>query len=83
MFEERIEINQDTLSEFDFTSIKGELVIVIDAESKEVKSKNIDQKEILKLTQKIGIKKAYQELKSKYKVSRNEFYKIALDLKNE
>ena len=83
MFEERIEINQDTLSEFDFTSIKGELVIVVDAESKVIESKNIDQKEILKLTQEIGIKKAYQELKSKYKVSRNEFYKIALDIKNE
>jgi ribosomal protein L20A (L18A) len=57
--------------------------MVVDAEPKNVGSTDINQKEILKLTEEVGIKKAYQELKSKYKLSRNEFYKLALNLKNE
>ena len=83
IYEERIEATSDNLDQIDFSSIKGELVMVVDAEPKNVGSTDINQKEILKLTEEVGIKKAYQELKSKYKLSRNEFYKLALNLKNE
>jgi 16S rRNA (cytidine1402-2'-O)-methyltransferase len=83
IYEERIEITSDNLDQIDFSSIKGELVMVVDAEPKNMSSTAINQKEILKLTEEVGIKKAYQELKSKYKLSRNEFYKLALNLKDE
>ena len=83
MFEERIEISSDSLNKIDFSTIKGELVMVVDAEPNNLESPQINQQEIIKLTKEVGIKKAYQVLKSKYKISRNEFYKLALELKNE
>ena len=37
----------------------------------------------LKLIEKVGIKKAYQVVKTKYKISRNKFYEMAIKLNNE
>jgi len=31
----------------------------------------------------LGIKKAYQVVKTKYKISRNKFYEMAIKLNNE
>ena len=42
--------------------------------------------EIIKLIDvfnELGVKKAYQQLKSKYKISRNDFYKLSIDLKDD
>jgi len=42
-----------------------------------------DFKEIKTVINEVGVKKAYQQLKSKYKISRNDFYKLSIDLKND
>ena len=39
--------------------------------------------EIKAIISKVGVKKAYQQLKSKYKISRNDFYKLSIDLKDD
>mgnify|MGYP003314988440 CR=1 FL=1 len=47
------------------------------------KIKDFDLKEIKEIIRDVGVKKAYQQLKSKYKISRNDFYKLSIDLKND
>ena len=81
--EQRISINQDNLEDIDLDSIKGELVLAISASPKENIDEPIDKDEILYNVNELGMKKAYQVLKTKYKISRNEFYKLAMELKNE
>ena len=43
----------------------------------------INYGEIKTAINEVGVKKAYQQLKSKYKISRNDFYKLSIDLKND
>ena len=81
--EQRITINQNSLKDFNLDSLKGELVLAISASPKENIEGQIDKKEILYNVNELGIKKAYQVLKTKYKISRNEFYKLVMELKNE
>ena len=81
--EQRITINQDSLEGFDLDGLKGELVLAISASPKESINRLIDKEEILYKVNELGIKKAYQILKAKYKMSRNDFYKIAMEFKNE
>ena len=83
MHEERIMLNSKNIEEFAFDSLKGELVLCVSAEINTQLQKDIDKKETLKLIEKIGIKKAYQEVKTKYKISRNDFYKLSIDLKDD
>ena len=47
------------------------------------KIKDFDLKEIKEIIRDVGVKKAYQQLKSKYKISRNDFYKLSIDLKDD
>ena len=47
------------------------------------KIKDFNFKEIKEIINEVGIKKAYQQLKSKYKISRNDFYKLSIDLKDD
>ncbi|MDA9659604.1 16S rRNA (cytidine(1402)-2'-O)-methyltransferase [Alphaproteobacteria bacterium] len=81
--EQRITISQQNLEYVDLGNLKGELVLAISASPKEDTDEPIDKKEILYNVRELGMKKAYQVLKTKYKISRNEFYKLALELKNE
>ena len=81
--EQRITINQDTLKDVDLDGLKGELILSISANSKNNAGGPINNKEILDKVNELGVKKAYQELKTKYKMSRNDFYNLAMKLKNE
>ena len=83
MHEERIILNSKNIKEFVFDSLKGELILCVSAEINTQLQKDIDKKETLELIEKVGIKKAYQEVKTKYKISRNDFYKLAMELKND
>ena len=55
--------------------------MAINASPKENIDEPIDKEEILYKVKELGVKKAYQVLKTKYKISRNEFYKLAMELK--
>ena len=79
--EQRITINSENLKDFDLDNLKGELVLAINASPKENTDGPIDKEEILYKVKELGVKKAYQVLKTKYKISRNEFYKLAMELK--
>ena len=83
MHENRVMLNSDNLGEFDFDSLKGELVLCITATINSQIQQDIDKKEALELIESLGIKKAYQVVKTKYKISRNSFYKLAMELKND
>ena len=58
-------------------------MLAISASPIENTDRPIDKNEILYNVSELGMKKAYQVLKTKYKISRNEFYKLAMELKNE
>ena len=47
------------------------------------KIKDFDLNEIKEIIIEVGVKKAYQQLKSKYKISRNDFYKLSISLKDD
>ena len=81
--EMRITINSENIKDYELENLKGELVLAINANAKEKIDGPIDKEEILYKVKELGVKKAYQVLKTKYKLSRNEFYKIAMELKNE
>jgi len=81
--EQRITINSENLKDIDLDSLKGEIVLAINASSKEDIDGSIDREEVLNKVNEQGMKKAYQVLKTKYKISRNDFYKLAMELKNE
>ena len=59
------------------------MVLAVSASPRENIDRPIDKDEILYNVSELGMKKAYQVLKTKYKISRNEFYKLAMELKNE
>ncbi len=81
--EQRININNENFKDIDLSNLKGELVLAISASPKENIDGPIDNEEIMYKVNQLGVKKAYQEFKTKYKISRNEFYKIVMELKNE
>jgi len=81
--ENRIMLNSKNIEKFDFTNLRGELVLCVTAEINNQITQNIDKKETLELIESVGIKKAYQVVKTKYKISRNEFYKLAVEFKND
>ena len=83
LYEERICIDNKNYENFNYSGIKGELVLAVSIEKETDKIKDFNFKEINEMINEVGIKKAYQQLKSKYKISRNEFYKLSIDLKND
>ena len=83
LFEERIHIDHKTYENFNYSGIKGELVLAVSVEKETDKIKDFDFKEIKQIIREVGVKKAYQQLKSKYKISRNDFYKLSIDLKDD
>jgi 16S rRNA (cytidine1402-2'-O)-methyltransferase len=62
--------------------IKGELVLAVNVHKEINKISENDKKEILAIIVEVGSKKAYQLVKSRYKISRNDFYKLSIDLRN-
>ena len=51
-------------------------------EKENIEVNDYDKKEILAIIDEVGVKKAYQLVKSKYRISRNDFYKLSINLKN-
>jgi len=83
LYEERIYINQKNYENFNYSGLKGELVLAVSIEKDANKIDNFNFKEIKTIINEVGAKKAYQQLKSKYKISRNDFYKLSINLKND
>jgi 16S rRNA (cytidine1402-2'-O)-methyltransferase len=79
--ENRIMLNSDNFEKFDYDTLKGELVLCVTAEINVQLLQDIDKNEALELIESVGIKKAYQVVKTKYKISRNAFYKLAMEIK--
>ena len=82
LFEERIFIDNKNYTDFDYSKIKGELVLAVSIEKENIEVNDYDKKEILAIIDEVGVKKAYQLVKSKYRISRNAFYKLSINLKN-
>ena len=80
---ERINLNYKNYENFNYSGIKGELVLAVSIERDANKIDNFNFKEIKTIINEVGAKKAYQQLKSKYKISRNDFYKLSINLKND
>ena len=82
MYEERIFIDNKNYKDFNYSGIKGELVLAVNVHKEINKISENDKKEILAIIVEVGSKKAYQLVKSRYKISRNDFYKLSIDLRN-
>ena len=83
MFEERIYISHENYKSIDLQSVKGELVLAVNLISSSQKQEEISLEYISKIVSEMGVKKAYQVVKTKYKISRNKFYEMAINLNNE
>tara|TARA_B100000989_G_scaffold175100_1_gene131313 strand:- start:653 stop:1471 length:819 start_codon:yes stop_codon:yes gene_type:complete len=82
MYEERIYIDSRSYKDFNYSDVKGELVLAVNIQKEINKISDNDIKEILSIIAEVGSKKAYQLVKSRYRISRNDFYKLLIDLKN-
>ncbi len=82
-YEERIYIDKKNYENFNYYGIKGELVLAVSIEKETYKIGDNNSREIKATIDEIGVKKAYKLFKSKYKISRNDFYKLSIDLKND
>ena len=47
------------------------------------KQQELSLEYISQIVSDVGVKKAYQVVKTKYKISRNKFYEMAINLNNE
>jgi 16S rRNA C1402 (ribose-2'-O) methylase RsmI len=83
MFEERIYLSHDNYQKTDLKTVKGELVLAVNIISQSQKQQELSLEYISQIVSEMGIKKAYQVVKTKYKISRNKFYEMAINLNNE
>ena len=83
MFEERIYLSHEDYKKIDLKAIKGELVLAVNIISASQKQQELSLDYISQIVSEMGIKKAYQVVKTKYKISRNRFYEMAINLNNE
>jgi len=83
MFEERIYLSHENYKKIDLKAIKGELVLSANIISPSQKSQELSLDYISQIVSEMGVKKAYQVVKTKYKISRNKFYEMAINLNNE
>ena len=83
MFEERIYISHENYKSIDLQSVKGELVLAVNLISSSQKQEELSLEHISKIVSEMGVKKAYQVIKTKYKISRNKFYEMTIKLNNE
>ena len=83
IFEERIHLSHENYKKVDLKTIKGELVLAVNIISASQKQEELSLEYVAKIVSEMGIKKAYQVVKTKYKISRNKFYEMAINLNNE
>ena len=83
IFEERIHLSHENYKKVDLKTIKGELVLAVNIISASQKQGELSLEYVAKIVSEMGIKKAYQVVKTKYKISRNKFYEMAINLNNE
>jgi 16S rRNA (cytidine1402-2'-O)-methyltransferase len=83
MFEERIYLSHENFKKIDLKAIKGELVLAINIIYTSQKQQELSLEYISQIVSEMGVKKAYQVVKTKYKISRNKFYEMAINLNNE
>ena len=83
MFEERIYISHDNYNKLELKAVKGELVLAVNLISSSQKQEELSLEYVSKIVSEMGVKKAYQVIKTKYKISRNKFYEMAINLNNE
>ncbi len=83
IYEDRIYIDCKNYKNFNYSGLKGELVLAVSIEKETDKIDVINFNKIRTIINEVGVKKAYQQLKSRYKISRNDFYKLSIDLKND
>src|SRR6056300_1035704 len=83
MFEERIYLSHENYKKVDLKAIKGELVLAVNIISTSQKQQELSLEYISSIVSEMGIKKAYQVVKTKYKISRNKFYEMAITINNE
>ena len=83
MFEKRIYISNENYKNADLKVVKGELVLAVNLISSSQKQEELTLEYVSKIVSEMGIKKAYQVVKTKYKISRNKFYEMAINLNNE
>ena len=83
MFEERIYISHKNYQNIDLKSVKGELVLSVNIISLAKKQEELSSEYVSKIVSEMGVKKAYQVIKTKYKISRNKFYEMAIKINNE
>ena len=83
MFEERIYISHENYKNTDLQIVKGELVLAVNLISTSEKKEELSLEYVSKIVSEMGVKKAYQVVKTNYKISRNKFYEIAIKLNNE
>ena len=83
MFEERIYLSHDNYKKTDLRTLKGELVLAVNIISTSQKQQELSLEYISQIVSEMGVKKAYQVVKTKYKISRNKFYEMAINLNNE
>ena len=82
MFEERIFFSHENYKSVNLKAIKGELVLAVNIISSSQKQPELSYEYISKIVSEFGVKKAYQVVKTKYKVSRKKFYDMAINLNN-
>ena len=83
MFEERIYISHENYKKIDLKAVRGELVLAVNILSASQEQQELSLEYISKIVSEMGVKKAYQVVKTKYKISRNKFYEMAINLNNE
>ena len=83
IFEERIYISHENYKKIDLKAIKGELVLAVNLIYSSQKQEELSLEYISNIVSEMGIKKAYQVVKTKYKISRNKFYEMAINIDNE
>ena len=80
MFEERIYLYHENYKKIDLKAVKGELVLAVNIIFTSQKQQELSLDYVSQIVSEMGVKKAYQVVKTKYKISRNKFYEMAINL---
>ena len=83
IYEARIYLSQKNFKNIDLKSIKGEIVLAVNLISSSKDEGELPLDYIKEIVAQMGIKKAYQVVKTKYKIKRNKFYEMAIKINNE
>ena len=75
--------NHENYKKINLKAFKGELVLAVNIISTSQKQQELSLEYISQIVSEMGVKKAYQVVKTKYKISRNKFYEMAINLNNE